>query len=171
MDRRVLPERAPGTDALTHAEHHGFRVSRHPGNHSGHRSGGRRPGCAGSVPETALAPGDILAVISKIVAKADGRQIAAADREQATTDETVRLVTRRAHPGGVTWIVENRLGIVLAAVGVDNSNAPAGTILLLPKDPDASVVAPSVPDCAGNGASTSASSSPTPSRRRDRRSC
>jgi coenzyme F420-0:L-glutamate ligase/coenzyme F420-1:gamma-L-glutamate ligase len=38
----------------------------------------------------------------------------------------------------VTRIVENRLGIVAAAAGVDASNTPEGTVLLLPVDPDAS---------------------------------
>lgn len=85
-----------------------------------------------------LEDGDILAVTSKIVSKAEGRQLAAADREQAITDETVRVVASRAHPGGVTRIVENRLGIVAAAAGVDASNTPEGIILLLPVDPDAS---------------------------------
>ncbi|MET4060722.1 coenzyme F420-0:L-glutamate ligase/coenzyme F420-1:gamma-L-glutamate ligase [Arthrobacter sp. UYP6] len=93
---------------------------------------------AGSAPETALRPGDILAVTSKIVSKAEGRQVAAEDREQAITDETVRVVASKVHPGGVTRIVENKLGIVSAAAGVDNSNTPAGTVLLLPVDPDAS---------------------------------
>ena len=86
----------------------------------------------------ALADGDILAVTSKIVSKAEGRIVRAADREQAITDETVRVVATRTHPGGVTRIVENRLGLVLAAAGVDSSNTPAGTVLLLPVDPDAS---------------------------------
>ena len=85
-----------------------------------------------------LQNGDILAVTSKIVSKAEGRQVAAADREQAITDETVRIVATRAHPGGVTRIVENRQGLVLAAAGVDTSNAPDGIVLLLPVDPDAS---------------------------------
>lgn len=85
-----------------------------------------------------LAHGDILAVTSKIVSKAEGRQVAAADREQAITDETVRVVATREHPGGVTRIVENRQGLVLAAAGVDASNTPDGTVLLLPLDPDAS---------------------------------
>lgn len=85
-----------------------------------------------------LRTGDILAVTSKIVSKAEGRQIEAADREAAITAETVRLVASRAHPGGVTRIVENRQGLVLAAAGVDNSNTPDGTVLLLPEDPDAS---------------------------------
>ncbi|TFB98040.1 coenzyme F420-0:L-glutamate ligase [Cryobacterium adonitolivorans] len=85
-----------------------------------------------------LADGDILAVTSKIVSKAEGRQVAASDREQAIADETVRVVATRAHPGGVTRIVENRQGLVMAAAGVDASNVEHGTVLLLPVDPDAS---------------------------------
>jgi len=86
----------------------------------------------------ALQDGDILVVTSKIVSKAEGRQVEAADREAAITAETVRVVATREHPGGVTRIVENRLGIVSAAAGVDSSNTPDGVILLLPVDPDAS---------------------------------
>jgi coenzyme F420-0:L-glutamate ligase/coenzyme F420-1:gamma-L-glutamate ligase len=89
----------------------------------------------------ALRDGDILAVTSKIVSKAEGRIIAAADREQAITDETVRVVASREHPGGVTRIVENRQGLVMAAAGVDASNTEEGTVLLLPVDPDASALA------------------------------
>jgi coenzyme F420-0:L-glutamate ligase/coenzyme F420-1:gamma-L-glutamate ligase len=86
----------------------------------------------------ALEDGDIVVVTSKVVSKAEGRQVEAHDREDAITAETVRVVATKAHPGGVTRIVENRLGLVLAAAGVDSSNAPEGTILLLPLDPDAS---------------------------------
>jgi len=82
--------------------------------------------------------GDIFVVTSKIVSKAEGRRIAAADREDAITAETVRVVATRVHPGGVTRIVENRQGLVQAAAGVDASNTPDGTVLLLPLDPDAS---------------------------------
>jgi coenzyme F420-0:L-glutamate ligase / coenzyme F420-1:gamma-L-glutamate ligase len=82
--------------------------------------------------------GDILVISSKIVSKAEGRIVQADDREQAITDETVRVVATRTFPGGVTRIVENQLGIVGAAAGVDASNTPAGTVLLLPLDPDAS---------------------------------
>ncbi|KQQ00830.1 MULTISPECIES: coenzyme F420-0:L-glutamate ligase [unclassified Rathayibacter] len=82
--------------------------------------------------------GDILVVTSKIVSKAEGRLIAAEDREDAITAETVRVVATRAHAHGVTRIVENRLGIVQAAAGVDSSNVADGTVLLLPEDPDAS---------------------------------
>lgn len=86
-----------------------------------------------------LADGDILVVTSKIVSKAEGRIVAAEDREEAITAETVRVVASRTSPTGhVTRIVENRLGIIAAAAGVDASNTPHGTVLLLPVDPDAS---------------------------------
>ena len=86
-----------------------------------------------------LRDGDILIVTSKIVSKAEGRIIAADDREEAITAETVRLVASRTGPSGMTTrIVESRLGIVAAAAGVDASNTPLGTVLLLPVDPDAS---------------------------------
>jgi coenzyme F420-0:L-glutamate ligase/coenzyme F420-1:gamma-L-glutamate ligase len=84
--------------------------------------------------------GDILAITSKIVSKAEGRQVAAADREQAITDQTVRVVATREHARGVTRIVENPQGLVMAAAGVDASNAPEGVVLLLPEDPDASAL-------------------------------
>jgi coenzyme F420-0:L-glutamate ligase / coenzyme F420-1:gamma-L-glutamate ligase len=85
-----------------------------------------------------LRDGDILVVTSKIVSKAEGRMVHAHDREDAITAETVRVVASRVMPSGaVTRIVENRLGIVQAAAGVDASNTPEGTVLLLPEDPDA----------------------------------
>ncbi|MFF1833905.1 coenzyme F420-0:L-glutamate ligase [Streptomyces sp. NPDC058231] len=81
-----------------------------------------------------LADGDVLLVTSKIVSKAEGRIVEATDREAAIDAETVRVVARR----GTLRIVENRQGLVMAAAGVDASNTPAGTVLLLPEDPDAS---------------------------------
>ncbi|WP_079023161.1 coenzyme F420-0:L-glutamate ligase [Streptomyces odonnellii] len=84
--------------------------------------------------EPGLADGDILLVTSKIVSKAEGRIVEAADREAAIDAETVRVVARR----GPLRIVENRQGLVMAAAGVDASNTPAGTVLLLPEDSDAS---------------------------------
>lgn len=81
-----------------------------------------------------LADGDVLLVTSKIVSKAEGRVVEAADREAAIDAETVRVVARR----GTLRIVENRQGLVMAAAGVDASNTPSGTVLLLPEDPDAS---------------------------------
>ena len=80
------------------------------------------------------AQGDILVVTSKIVSKAEGRVRQAADREAAIDEESVRLVARRE---GLR-IVENRLGLVMAAAGVDASNTARGTVLLLPEDPDRS---------------------------------
>ena len=86
-----------------------------------------------------LIDGDILVVTSKIVSKAEGRIVQAVDREAAISAETVRVVaTRPRADGGITRIVQNRLGIVGAAAGVDASNTKPGTILLLPLDPDAS---------------------------------
>ncbi|QNS05858.1 coenzyme F420-0:L-glutamate ligase [Streptomyces xanthii] len=87
--------------------------------------------------EPGLADGDVLLVTSKIVSKAEGRILQADDREAAIDAETVRVVARR----GPLRIVENRLGLVMAAAGVDASNTPAGTVLLLPEDPDASAAA------------------------------
>ncbi len=81
-----------------------------------------------------LADGDVLVVTSKIVSKAEGRTVAADDREASIEAETVRVVARR----GPARIVESRHGFVMAAAGVDASNTPAGTVLLLPEDPDAS---------------------------------
>jgi coenzyme F420-0:L-glutamate ligase / coenzyme F420-1:gamma-L-glutamate ligase len=85
--------------------------------------------------------GDVVVVTSKIVSKAEGRVVAAADRDAAIVEQTVRIVAERQHAGGATRIVENRLGLVMAAAGVDASNTPEGTILLLPEDPDATALA------------------------------
>jgi coenzyme F420-0:L-glutamate ligase / coenzyme F420-1:gamma-L-glutamate ligase len=80
-----------------------------------------------------VADGDVLVVTSKVVSKAEGR-VVEREREQAIRDETVRVVARR----GPTSIVETRLGVVMAAAGVDASNVAVGSVVLLPTDPDAS---------------------------------
>ena len=82
-----------------------------------------------------LADGDIVVVTSKIVSKAEGRILHADDREDAITEQTVRLVASRTSPTGhVTRIVENPLGIVSAAAGVDaDTAAPAPPKLELEK--------------------------------------
>jgi coenzyme F420-0:L-glutamate ligase/coenzyme F420-1:gamma-L-glutamate ligase len=85
-----------------------------------------------------LRDGDVVVVTSKVVSKAEGRRVAAESREDAITAETVRVVATRATPRGLTRIVETAHGLVLAAAGVDASNTPAGTVLLLPVDPDSS---------------------------------
>lgn len=89
-------------------------------------------------PAGALADGDILVVTSKIVSKAEGRQVPASDREQAIAADTVRIVAERVHPGGTTKIVETRQGLIMAAAGIDMSNVPEGVALRLPEDPDRS---------------------------------
>lgn len=86
-----------------------------------------------------LCDGDVVVVASKVVSKAEGRIVAAADREATITAETVRVVATRQRPDGPPLrIVENRLGLVMAAAGVDASNTPEGTVLLLPLNPDES---------------------------------
>lgn len=85
-----------------------------------------------------LADGDVVVVTSKIVSKAEGRVVAAPDREAAITAETARVVATKRTPRGTTRIVETHHGFVMAAAGVDASNTEAGTVVLLPRDPDAS---------------------------------
>ena len=80
-----------------------------------------------------LVDGDVVVVTSKVVSKAEGRLVEGA-RDDAVRAETVRVVARR----GPVTIVENRLGLVMAAAGVDDSNVSVGTVALLPLDPDAS---------------------------------
>ncbi|WP_206056583.1 coenzyme F420-0:L-glutamate ligase [Nocardioides sp. GY 10113] len=80
-----------------------------------------------------LADGDILVVTSKVVSKAEGR-VVTGDREEWIDAETERQVAVR----GATRIVRNRLGLTMAAAGVDASNVTAGAVVLLPVDPDAS---------------------------------
>lgn len=82
---------------------------------------------------------DVLAVASKVVAKAEGRAVPASSRDAAVAAETVREVAARALPDGrVTRVVQSRSGPVLAAAGVDASDVAAGSVLLLPADPDGS---------------------------------
>ncbi|MCZ4498664.1 MAG: cofE [Marmoricola sp.] len=80
-----------------------------------------------------VADGDVVVITSKVVSKAEGR-VVIGDRDEAIRDETVRVVARR----GPTSIVENHLGLVMAAAGIDASNVAPGSLVLLPTDPDAS---------------------------------
>ena len=82
---------------------------------------------------------DVVVVASKVVAKAEGRTLTGTDRAEAITSQTVRVVAARTMPdGGLTQVVQSRSGPVLVAAGVDASDVPRGTVLLLPADPDAS---------------------------------
>lgn len=85
-----------------------------------------------------LHDGDIVVVTSKIVSKSEGRVVPESEREDALKAETVTVVATKETPRGTTRIVRTHHGLVLAAAGIDASNAPAGHVLLLPRDPDAS---------------------------------
>jgi len=80
-----------------------------------------------------LADGDVVAVTSKVVSKAEG-QVREGTRDDVLADETRRVVARR----GRTTIVRNRLGLTMAAAGIDASNVESGYVVLHPLDPDAS---------------------------------
>jgi coenzyme F420-0:L-glutamate ligase / coenzyme F420-1:gamma-L-glutamate ligase len=83
--------------------------------------------------------GDVLVVTHKIVSKAEGavREIVG-DEEQfkkALVEEVARSIIRRR---GDLIIAETKHGFVCANAGIDRSNAAAGTMILLPDDPDRS---------------------------------
>lgn len=80
-----------------------------------------------------LRDGDVVAVTSKIISKAEGR-LTRGTRDEAIDAELVRVVAQR----GDTRIVQTRHGLVMAAAGTDTSNTAPGTVLLLPVDPDLS---------------------------------
>ncbi|MGH3385426.1 MAG: coenzyme F420-0:L-glutamate ligase [Nocardioidaceae bacterium] len=93
------------------------------------------PGCdlAALVAAAAdLLDGDVVVVTSKVVSKAEGLRVDG-DRDLVIDAETVRVVARR----GPTTIARTRHGLTLAAAGVDASNTEPGTVLVLPRDPDA----------------------------------
>ncbi len=99
-----------------------------------------------------LSDGDVLVIAQKVVSKAEGRVVRLDDvepsaqaRELAEDEdprklevilrESARIVRTRAP----LVIAETRHGFVCASAGVDASNAPeAGTLVLLPLDPDES---------------------------------
>jgi coenzyme F420-0:L-glutamate ligase/coenzyme F420-1:gamma-L-glutamate ligase len=79
------------------------------------------------------ADGDVVVVTSKVVSKAEGR-VVDGSRDDLLPGETARVVARR----GPTTIVRNRLGLTMAAAGIDASNVEPGRVVLLPQDPDGS---------------------------------
>ena len=84
-------------------------------------------------------PGDLVVVTHKIVSKSEGavRVIEGEEEEfkRSLVEEIARSVVRRR---GNLIIAETRHGFICANAGVDRSNAPIGTIILLPDDPDRS---------------------------------
>ena len=106
--------------------------------------------------DTPLEDDDIIVVAQKIVSKAEGRIVRLADVRPsaeaidiaADLDKDAALVQLildesneilRQHHGVI--VVEHRLGFVMANAGIDQSNADAGQVILLPQDPDASAAA------------------------------
>ncbi len=87
---------------------------------------------------TELRDGDIIVITSKIVSKAEGRVVTAANRDDLIDSESVRTVATKVHARGTTRIVETKHGLIMAAAGIDASNVDEGTVVLLPVDPDAS---------------------------------
>jgi len=100
-----------------------------------------------------MAVGDVLVIAHKVVSKAEGRVVAletvrpgpearrlaletgkAAALCELILSESRQIVRRR----GGTLICETRHGFVCANAGIDQSNIPAGQVVLLPLDPDAS---------------------------------
>lgn len=88
-----------------------------------------------------LADDDVVVVTSKAVSKAEGALVHVepgtdreAARQAAVEAETVRVVASR----GPLRIVETRHGWVIAAAGIDASNVAADSLVLLPRDADAS---------------------------------
>jgi len=100
-----------------------------------------------------MRPGDVLMVAHKVVSKAEGRVAALAQvrpgprahdlaaltgKDPALCElilaESRRIVRRR----GATVICETHHGFVCANAAIDSSNAAPGTVIMLPRDPDAS---------------------------------
>jgi coenzyme F420-0:L-glutamate ligase / coenzyme F420-1:gamma-L-glutamate ligase len=100
-----------------------------------------------------VAAGDVVAVAHKVVSKAEGRIVALSGvrpgpaaralagetgKDPALCElilsESRRIVRRR----DATVICETHHGFICANAGIDSSNAPAGAVVLLPVDPDAS---------------------------------
>lgn len=83
--------------------------------------------------------GDVLVVTHKIVSKAEGavREISGDEEtfKKKLVEEIASSIVRRR---GDLIIAETKHGFVCANAGVDRSNAEAGTMILLPDDPDRS---------------------------------
>ena len=83
----------------------------------------------------AIENGDVLVVTQKVVSKAEGRLVPAADKESAVATESVKVLRRT--PSGMV-IAQTPHGFVCANAGIDASNVDGDQIALLPVDPDAS---------------------------------
>lgn len=101
----------------------------------------------------ALQEGDVVVVTHKIVSKAEGglialstiepsplaRQVAGDwDKDARQVEVVLRQAKRILRMSRGLIIAETRHGLICANAGVDASNAAAGTVVVLPADPDAS---------------------------------
>jgi coenzyme F420-0:L-glutamate ligase/coenzyme F420-1:gamma-L-glutamate ligase len=96
---------------------------------------------------------DVLVLAQKVVSKSEGRivridsldasakavELAGEERDPREIEAILREAKRIVRERGPLVIAETRHGFICASAGVDHSNAPeAGTLVLLPLDPDAS---------------------------------
>ena len=99
---------------------------------------------------------DVLVIAQKVISKAEGRLRALRDvvpsdearelaRRTGKNPALVELILQESseivRQAGNLIITENRLGIVMANAGIDQSNVEDGYALLLPEDPDGSAAA------------------------------
>jgi len=97
--------------------------------------------------------GDVVVVAQKVVSKAEGRviridslepsekarELAGDERDPREVEAVLREAKEIIRERGPLVIAQTRHGFICASAGVDHSNAPeAGTLVLLPLDPDAS---------------------------------
>jgi coenzyme F420-0:L-glutamate ligase / coenzyme F420-1:gamma-L-glutamate ligase len=98
-------------------------------------------------------PGAIFVIAQKVVSKAEGRLVRLAEvkpserarawgREHGKDPRIIEVILNEARrivrmERGIL-IAETRHGFICANAGVDSSNAPPGTVTLLPEDPDRS---------------------------------
>ncbi len=87
-----------------------------------------------AVAELPLRDADVLVVTQKVVSKAEGRLLPAAERTHALARESERVLRK----AGDMVIAETAHGFVCANAGIDASNVPDDDVALLPIDPDSS---------------------------------
>ena len=100
-----------------------------------------------------LEDADVVVIAQKAVSKAEGRvvriddyiasdkalELAGDERDPREVEVILRESKRVIRERGALVITETQHGFICASAGVDHSNAPeAGTLVLLPLDPDAS---------------------------------
>jgi coenzyme F420-0:L-glutamate ligase/coenzyme F420-1:gamma-L-glutamate ligase len=99
-----------------------------------------------------LEDGDVVCVAHKVISKAEGRvlrleevepspeahELAGRDGDPRRLEVVLREATRILRSRPPLVIAETRHGFVCASAGVDASNAPPDSVVLLPEDPDAS---------------------------------